>query len=169
MVVYLSLQITERMLLKTGKFRERLIYVFEKGEREHEVRQAIADYETRYPKNDSLRSLDFLPKNTTLLQPCDLIAGAVQGTLLAALEKFRSLHIGMASTPVQHFHSCYSRDGIAANVIPPWSGTLQCLVATRSLLYAMDFMTQQAVSKIPRVMAKRLKQHTNQGKRSPKK
>jgi hypothetical protein len=49
---------------------------------------------------------------------------------------------------------------MAANVIPAWSGTLQCLVATLALLNAMGFMTQQAVSRIPRVMARRLKQHT---------
>jgi hypothetical protein len=164
MVAYLSLAITERILLKTNRFAEKLAYVFEKGEREHEIRQAIADYETRYPKNNSLRSLHILPKHTVLLQPCDLIAGGVQSALLAALSIHKSLDIGMDSTPVQHFQSCYSSNVVASNIIPPWSGTMQCLVATRSLLNGMDFMTERAVIRLPKIMSQRLKQYANQGK-----
>jgi len=157
---------TERTLLKFNRLSEKMVYTFEKGEREHELVQTLNDFERRRPQQQrDLRSHLFMPKSTPLLQPADLIAGTVQHVLLRAQADGAQLDNGRICTKIDEFEKYYSKDGVTAAVIPPYNGTMLRFVANRILFHQLDWLTSQLERARPEVLRKRMKQSNNQGKR----
>lgn len=156
---------TERTLQIQNRFREKMAYTFEKGDRQHEIAKTVNDYERRNAEFRELRSLVFLPKSTPLLQPADLIAGTVQHVLLRAIAAVKCLDNGRPFTALHNFERYFSKDGVTASVIPPYDGMLLRYVANKPVFTNLDLITAHFEERKPEVVHKRLKQFRNQGKR----
>jgi hypothetical protein len=162
----LCTHVVERTLFVENRLDEAVAYVFEKGDRQHEIAQTIGDYERRFKVESDLRSLHFLPKRTTFLQPSDLIAGTAQHVFARAMKALGSLDNGMNFTRLDTFDRYFSKDGVTASVIPPYNGRILRFVANRPLFSNLDAITVDLGLRKPEVIRKRLKQSRNQGKRS---
>ena len=115
---YSAIVFTELILAKEGRQGEKVHYVFEKGDREHEVSKIFNDWDKKNSRLSGLRSHSFIPKKTsTLLHPADLIAGVVQRCVMSAIEGFPSLDNGLARTQLQTFERYYSKEGLTAAVV----------------------------------------------------
>jgi hypothetical protein len=156
--------LTERTLSVSGLLREQVAYVFEKGEREHELTHTFTDFEKGRGYRYNLRSHHFLSKDATLLQVADLISGTAQKVLVRAHKELGTLDNGRTVTPFHNFVKYYSRNGVTAAVMPPLSPTLRCVVANKSLFESLDTMTSLAIAGKPSFLHTRMKQKTNQGK-----
>jgi hypothetical protein len=131
--------LTERTLSVSGLLREQVAYVFEKGEREHELTHTFTDFEKGRGYGYNLRSHHFLSKDSTLLQVADLVSGTAQKVLVRALRELGSLDNGRTVTPFHNFGKYYSKNGVTAAVMPPLSPTLRCVVANKSLFESLEY------------------------------
>ena len=161
----ICVHMTERALIVHNRSHEKVAYTFEKGEREHELAKTLTEYENRQREMKDLRSHRFQPKNITLLQPADLIAGTVQHVLLRATSAIKCLDNGRVCTSLHNFERYFSKDGVTAAVLPAFDGTLLRVVANKPLFKSLDSITDELVQRKPEVLNKRLKQTRNQGKR----
>lgn len=107
----------EWLMEQSGLGNEEIAYTFELGDRQYELSRAFHDFRKRNPQLEGKRSLHFLPKKTTLLQPTDLIAGKVQEVLLQAYRAAGSLDRGKSLTPVGEFKAHYAADGTSAALL----------------------------------------------------
>lgn len=149
---------------KTRLQDQHVAYVFETGDRQHELSRSFQEY----VKNNRLkdrRSISFEPKSTPLLQPTDLIAGKVQEILERAYDALHCLDNGMDMTPVINFEKYYSRDGTSAAVLKGGRLPLS-FVLNRKFLARSEHDISEAFRANPDLLTKRMKQTLNQGKRS---
>src|ERR1017187_3363861 len=80
---YAAVAFMETRFMNEGTQRQKVRYVFEKGDREHEIIKVFNDWSEKNSVLSGLRGHGFEPKQTTtLLQPADLIAGVVQRCVL---------------------------------------------------------------------------------------
>jgi hypothetical protein len=86
-------------------------YVFEKGDRQHEINHAFAEYESVHPELENLRSIAFVPKGLALLQMADLVCGKVYQVLHRAHTALGFLDNGQDMARLDTFSRYYSRDG----------------------------------------------------------
>jgi hypothetical protein len=158
---------TEMELAEKGRFKEKVAYIFEKGEREHELAQTLNDFEKkRSYEFRQLRSHHFLGKDSVLLQPADLIAGVVQQLVLRAFDAVRTLSNGL---PVTHLHELarfYSGDGVTASVIPFRKEFSYRVVVNRPAFEHIDERAVLALKEHPTILSSRLKGKRNQGRRA---
>ncbi len=153
-----SVALAEFLLLKDGLRGERVHYVFEKRDREHEIVKMLKEWEdsgnTYFGK---LRSHGFMPKETTLLQPADLIAGTVQHCFLAAHKALPCLDNGLSRTPLNNYERYYSRNGVTAAVV---SGHDRegCWAINPLTFSVLDRLSTDFFARHPEVLVKRLKQ-----------
>jgi hypothetical protein len=140
--------------------------VFEKGDREHELHKGFNDADKVDPKHKDLRSLAFLPKQTTLLQPADLIAGKVREVLNRA-RAHGPLDNGDYVTQVTSFSEHYVSNGTSASILKRGTGmgVPFCYVANRKLLRSADLNFLRLFREQPRTLARYTKDLRNQGKR----
>jgi hypothetical protein len=162
----ICIHMTERALRAHNLFREKVAYAFEKGEREHELAKTLTEYGKPKGGLRKLRSHRFLPKDTTLLQPADLIAGTVQHVLLRAHAAVRCLDNGRVCTSLHNFERYYSKDGVSAAVLAAYDGIMLRIVANKPLFASLDALTEEMSQRNPAILNKRLKQSRNQGKRA---
>lgn len=109
---------TELILAKQARQNEKVHYVFEKGDREHEISSVFKDWASRNSRLSGLREHSFEPKQgTPLLHPTDLIAGVVQRCAMSAYGALPCLDNGIARTQLQTFGRHYSRDGLTSAVV----------------------------------------------------
>jgi hypothetical protein len=156
---------TETILMSRGLLLEKLAYIFEKGEREHELAKTLTDFEKgRGWRYRDLRSHHFLPKCTTILQPADLIAGVVQGVLIRAIESIKCLDNGRPFTPIHNFERYYSEDGVTSSVIPG-NSVVYRVVVNKPTFRQLNAYTTDAAAKYPGILDRRRKSKVNQGKR----
>jgi hypothetical protein len=137
---------------------EPLAYAFEKGDREHELSKTLNDYEKQRNAPMGPRPHAFPPKDTTLLQPADLISGVVRETLLRAHGALGCLDNGFTSrTMLNTFEKYYSYDGLTSAVVAGHDAT-GCFVANPLIFKTLDDVSQRVANNNPIVIDKRLKQ-----------
>jgi len=157
----------ETILLGRALLLEQLAYVFEKGEREHELRHTLDDIEKRFPEKRDIRSHHFLPKCTTLLQPADLISGIAQELLLSVKADHKSISDGRTFKSLSRFWKFYRTDGVTESVLPRKQQYFRAVV-NRPTLEHLDQITERSVEKYPDILKKRRKAKINQGRKTPK-
>lgn len=86
-------------------------YVFEKGDRQHEINHALAEHESFHPELENLRSITFVPKGLALLQMADLVSGKVYQILHRAHKALGFLDNGQDMARLETFSRYYSHDG----------------------------------------------------------
>jgi hypothetical protein len=132
-------------------------YAFEKGDREHEIKKIFADWNSKNSEYKGLRSHTFLPKNTTLLQPADLVAGIVQRCVVSAFNAFPSLDNGLARTRLQTFDRHYSGDGVTATIVSGHDHD-KCWIVNPKSFDFLDQIGSRFFERHPDQLKKRMKQ-----------
>jgi hypothetical protein len=162
----LCFSLAELMLDRSNMKHAKVAYTFEKGDRQHELSRCFNEYDEANPDFHDLRSLHFLPKKTTLLQPTDLIAGKIQEVLLRAHNALGFLDNGLLTTPTNRFEKYYSLDGTSDTLLSSRSGPLFSFVANQKLFMNADFRLGRMFQRNPSLLRDILKPVTNQGKRA---
>lgn len=157
--------LVECILQRKGLVDESVAYVFESGDRKHELLKSFEEYEKKTPNLRGKRSMRFLPKDTTLLQPADLISGKVQEVLLRAHKALGCLDNGLRNTPIDRFEKYYALDGTSA---PIFSQRAICWISNEKYLRQTDQMIAEVFAENPKLLKVRIKSATNQGKRRRK-
>jgi len=153
-----SITNAEYVLLKDGRRKEKVHFVFEKGDREHEITKMVREWnDSGTTEIGKLRSHAFMPKETTLLQAADLVAGTVQHCLLAAHKALPCLDNGYSRTPLHNFERYYSKNGVTAAVVEGHDRD-SCWVINPLSLTVIDRSSTDFFARHPEVLAKRLKQ-----------
>jgi hypothetical protein len=134
-------------------------YVFEKGDREHEIANVFADLEKNDSKFFGLRGHSFEPKQTTLLQPADLIAGMIQRCLIAAHRPLCSLDNGFPYSRLNTFERHYSPDGVTTMLVAGHDKTTCLIHNARTFMY-MNEMSNEFFELNPAQLEKRKKRLT---------
>ena len=151
-------RLSEILLELEGRHTQKVAYVFEKGDREHEMHKMFSDWDKKSSSARSeLRSLSFQPKSVTLLQPADLIAGVIQRCLVAAYDSLPNLENGKSRTALHNFEHHYSSDGVTASVVSGHD-EMHCFVMNPILFEKLDYVNAGVFADHPKVLEKRLKQ-----------
>lgn len=155
---YVAVLNVEAVLLNEHRQRQEVDYVFEKGDREHEIKKVFADWNSKNSAYRNLRSHAFLPKKTTLLQPADFVAGVVQRCLVAAFKAHPIIGLdnGLARTRLKTFENHYSRDGVTASVVSGHD-TTKCWVMNAQAFSFLDKVGIDFFNKHPDKLKKSLK------------
>ncbi|HTC92706.1 MAG TPA: hypothetical protein VK699_04530 [Terriglobales bacterium] len=164
----LCFALAEYVLDINGWQNEEVAYTFELGDRQHEISKSFYEYVRPKPIVNK-RSIHFLPKETVLLQPSDLIAGKIQEVLMRAYSDLGTVEIMDGHICIDEFKKYYSYDGTSLAVLDRPNGKRPlCFVVSKSKWEE----SEPAVTKIfelhPNLLAKRLKHVKNQGKRRRK-
>jgi hypothetical protein len=147
---------TEIRLMNQGIQKQKVHYVFEKGEREHEIAKVFGDWDKKNSILNGLRGHGFEPKRTTLLQPADLVAGIVQRCVRQAFQAFPCLDNGLARTQLNTFERHYSADGVTAAVVAGHD-LKNCWVANPKNFDFLDNVSKEFFKRHPEQLEKRLK------------
>ena len=147
-----------------GLDHEKVAYIFEKGDRQHEIDRVFIGFEKDHPQLAKKRSISFFPKSTWLLQPADLIAGKIQELLLRAHSKLGFLDNGDRLTHIDSFGRYNSLDGTTEALLKT-KALHFCFVANRKHYEDADMLIARIFSKRPIVKNFFEKQFANQGKR----
>ena len=156
---YITVLNVETLLRNEQRQRQEVSYVFEKGDREHEITKTFADWDKKNSELKDMRSHAFLPKKTTLLQPADLVAGMVQRCVLSAFNTHPTVGLdnGLARTRLQTFDRNYSPDGVTAAVVTGHD-TTKCWVMNAKSFTFLDKIGKDFFERNPAELRKRLKQ-----------
>ena len=148
----------EYLLLKDGRRKQSVGFFFEKGDREHEISKMMRDWnDSKTSEYGKLRSHGFYPKETTLLQPADLIAGVVQRCVLTAYNALPCLDNGFSRTALNNYERYYHRNGVTAAVVSGHDRE-RCWVINPSTFTVLDRSSTAFFERHPEVLKKRLKQ-----------
>jgi len=158
------LSIVETLADNAGVNYSDIAYVFEKGEREHEMHFSFDELQKEHPEYQERRSLSFLPKKTTLLQPADLIAGTIQRMLLRVRAKLGTLDNGHELTPLLQLQNDYLPDPIG-RIIVHEAAAQSCCIANKSFFAGCNSDFQRVIRQHPYILDKREKPIRNQGRR----
>jgi hypothetical protein len=134
--------------------KQPVLYVFEKGDRQHELNHSFMEYDGNHPDFED-RSILFGPKRLPLLQAADLVAGKVQEILVRAQGALGFLDNGMKLTPVNRFERYYSYDR-TSEAIMKGSALHNCYVANKQHFVDADVRTIETIRKNPALMERRL-------------
>jgi hypothetical protein len=149
---------SEILLELQGRHTQKVAYIFEKGDREHEMHKMFSDWDKKSNSVRSrLRSLVFQDKSTVLLQPADLIAGIIQRCLISAYGSLPNLDNGRSRTALHNFERHYSPDGVTASVVSGHD-IQHCFVMNPSIFEKLDYVNTGVFEEHPAVLKKRLKQ-----------
>ncbi len=132
-------------------------YVFEKGDRQHEMHHAFDEYESVHPGLKNLRGLSFEPKILPLLQAADLVAGKIGEILERAKKALGFLDSGAEMTFVETFERYYSFDGTSEALMVNHDQTAGhfCRVLNKSHLEDADKRLFSVVWSNPDVLERR--------------
>ena len=143
--------------MNEGTQQRKVHYVFEKGDREHEIIKVFNDWSEKNSVLSGLRGHGFESKQTTtLLQPADLIAGIVQRCVLRQFNAFPSLDNGLSRTRLKTFERYYSEDGATAAVVSGHDEN-SCWVANAKNFSFLDGVSKNFFQRHPQQLKKRLK------------
>jgi hypothetical protein len=156
---YAAFAFVENVLMREERERQKVNYVFEKGDREHEISNTFRDLDDKTSSLSGLRGCAFQPKRLTLLQPADLIAGIVQRCLMRAYTALPSLENGRSRTPFNTFERHYSDDGVTAAVVSGHDSE-HCWVANPPMFQQIDKTAKEFLEKRPAYSKKRAKRAT---------
>jgi len=150
--------IAEFILSKENRQKQKVEYTFEKGDRQHELHKMVSDWDDTHSELNGLRFLAFAPKETTLLQPADLIAGIVQRCLVSAHRALPCLDNGLYSrTALHNYEHHYSSDGVTAAVVSGHDRE-HCWVVNPLTFKVLDRISTDFFERNPELLEKRLKQ-----------
>jgi hypothetical protein len=152
----MTLILVETQLDQVGFSKEYVAYVYENGDRQHEMHKAFEEYVAGHPELEDLRRLAFSPKELPLLQGADLTAGKVNEVLGRAQEKLGFLDNGQRLTPVSNFEKYYSFDGTSEALLKEVAYH-QCYVANKSHFQEADRKLVATVRRNPKILERRLK------------
>jgi len=142
--------LAEFILEKEDIHRQQVAYVFELGDRQHEVAKMIGEWkELKQSDRAGLRGLSFQPKATTLLQPADLIAGVIHKSLLNAYGALPCLENGFSRTPLHNYERYYSSDGVTAAAVSGHDRE-RCWVVNPKTFAVLDQVTTAFFERNPR-------------------
>jgi hypothetical protein len=153
---YTAVALTEFEFMKRHREKEEARYVFEKGDREHEITNLFRDLEKKGSEFYGLRGHAFEPKKTTLLQPADLIAGIIQRCALRAYEPLKSLDNGLAYSYLNNFEHHY--DEVTRAVVSGHDKT--CWVVNAKSFEHLDMISTGFLEEHPEQLEKRQKRYT---------
>jgi len=159
-----SIALAEFILAKEARQKQRVEYVFEKGDRQHEILKMVSDWDDTHSILSGLRGLSFYPKQTTLLQPADLIAGIVQRCVLSAHDSLPCLDNGFSRTALHNYERHYSQDGVTAAVVSGHDRE-SCWVVNPKTFTVLERVSTEFFERHPEVLEKRLKQSPFKPKR----
>lgn len=149
--------IAELLIDALGMRKERVSYVFERGDRQHEIAKMFDDWVDTKSELSSLRGLSFEPKQVTLLQPADLIAGMVQKCVLSAHSALPCLEGGKSRTKLNVYEHHYSLDGVTSAVVSGHD-TEGCWIINPKTFAVLDKTSTDFFERHPNVLKKRLRQ-----------
>ena len=129
--------LVEHLLQERGIIDFPIAYIFEKGDREHEMHLCFSWHEKANPVLKDKRTITFQPKAPTLLHPTDLIAGQVQEVLTRAHGALKTLDNGMKLTAVHTFEKYFSFDGTTSAILGSKNRHM-CLVANKKIFHDVD-------------------------------
>lgn len=152
-----SIALAEFILAREKRQRQRVEYVFEKGDRQHEISKMVSDWDDTHSDLSELRGCAFYPKQTTLLQPADLIAGVVQRCVMSAYSALPCLDNGFSRTALHNYERHYSHDGVTAAVVSGHDHE-RCWVVNPLTFTVLDRISTEFFERHPEVLKKRLKQ-----------
>lgn len=152
----MTLIFVENQLDQVGFSREFVAYVYESGDRQHEMNKAFEEYVAGHPDLENLRSLAFSLKKLALLQGADLTAGKVNEVLERAQKKLGFLDSGQRLTPISNFEKYYSFDGTSEALLEEIAYH-QCYVANKSHFEEADRKLVVTVRRNPNILERRLK------------
>jgi hypothetical protein len=148
----------EFLLLKDGRRKQKVGFFFEKGDREHEISKMMQDWnDSKTSEYGKLRSHGFYPKEATLLQPADLIAGVIQHCVLAARKDGNVFDNGFSPTPLRNYERYYTRNGVTAAVVSGHDRE-RCWIINPLTFAVLDRSSTTFFNRNPEVLRKRLKQ-----------
>jgi hypothetical protein len=150
-------QVAELLINRLGLFKDRVSYVFELGDRQHELHKAFSDLIDAKTSLRGIRGLSFEPKDTTLLQPADLIAGIVQRCVLSAHSALPCLDGGKSRTSLNVYEHHYSADGVTSSVVSGHDCD-GCWIINPKTFDVLDLTSTDFFERHPNVLTKRLKQ-----------
>jgi hypothetical protein len=148
---------TELLINALGRWREHVAYVFELGDRQHELHKMFSDWIDTRSSLNGLRGISFEPKQTALLQPADLIAGIVQKCVKAAHSALPCLEGGKSRTFLDVFEHHYSEDGVTSAVVSGHDRDGCCIINPKSFS-VLDSTSTNFFERHPEVLKKRLRQ-----------
>jgi hypothetical protein len=144
--------------LKTeNRHLQKVEYVFEKGDREHELHKMVSEWNEAEGELNDLRGLSFLPKSTTLLEAADLIAGVIERCVVSAHQALPCLENGFSRTPLHNFERHYSGDGVTASVVSGHDRK-HCWIINPKTFTVLDRISTEFFEGHPEILEKRLKQ-----------
>lgn len=153
---YASVAFAESRFMNQGTQRQRIDYVFEKGDRQHELVKVFGDWDEKNSKLSGLRGISFYPKQTALLEPADLIAGVVQRCALRGFKALSTLDNGLARTQLNTFERYYSGDGVTAAIVSGHD-TDKCWIANAKNFKFLDGVSKEFFQRHPEQLPKRRK------------
>jgi uncharacterized protein DUF3800 len=156
---YAAFAFVENVLMREKRERQKVNYVFEKGDREHEISNTFRDLDDRTSTLRNLRGHSFEPKATTLLQAADLVAGIIERCLVNAHSALPNLENGLSRTPLNNFEHYYSDDGVTAAVVSGHDSE-HCWVANPPMFQQIDKTAKEFLDKRPAYAKKRAKRTT---------
>jgi hypothetical protein len=153
---YAAVAFMETRFMNEGTQAQKVHYVFEKGDREHEINKVFGDWNERNSVLSGLRRHSFESKQITLLQPADLIAGIVQRCVLRQFKAFPNLDNGLSRTRLKTFERYYSEDGVTAAIVSGHDEN-SCWIANAKNFSFLDGVSRNFFERHPEQLQKRLK------------
>jgi hypothetical protein len=147
--------VTELLLNALGKQKEKVAYVFEKGDRQHEIAKLFNDWDDTHSSLSGLRGLAFEPKQTMLLQSADLIAGVIQKCVLSAHSALPCLEGGKSRTKLNVYEHHYSP---VTSAVVSGHDTEGCWIINPKTFAVLDKTSTDFFERHPNVLKKRLRQ-----------
>jgi hypothetical protein len=138
-----------------GFAKEPVAYIFEKGDRQHEINHAFMEYDAGHPEFEN-RSIDFSPKRVPSLQAADLTCGKIQEILERADRALGFLDSGLPLTHVDRFERYYSYDGTSEAIMRD-NALHDCYVANKAHFIEADRRMAVVIRNNPAVLERRLK------------
>jgi hypothetical protein len=152
-----AIAIAEHILKKEKRHKQKVGYVFEKGDRQHEIAKMVNEWDDTNSELSGLRCLSFAPKDTTLLQPADLIAGIIQRCVIAAHQALPCLDNGYTRTALYNYERHYSVDAVTTAVVSGHDRD-RCWVINPKTFTVLDRLSSDFFERYPEVLETRLKQ-----------
>jgi hypothetical protein len=156
---YAAIAFVETYLMNHNTQKQKVQFVFEKGDREHEIAQVFSDWDEKNSYLSGLRGHSFQPKSTTLLESADLVAGAVQRCVRNAFGAFPSLDNGLARTRLNTFERHYSKDGVTAALVSGHDQTSMWIANAKNFSF-LDGVSKGFFNKHPEQLPARKKRLT---------
>lgn len=157
---YWNMSFTEMRLMMLGTFGDKVRYTFEKGDREHEVTNVFKDIEKNDSRRSGKRSYGFEPKETTLLQPADFVAGTVQRCVVKGFDAIPLLNDIGANLPLRQLNAYYDSGGITLALVSEHDRD-GCRILTEKSISDLGMVSDFGLRTLPtELVEKRKKRYT---------